>query len=157
MYNRRVKKTYLYIVLALMATFGGFSSVSAQTTPKPAEKAPVITSTEEQVPTTKTEADFRTMLAKMTSFQMRIQAATTRLTEKGIDIKASQTAIDKTTLALAETKVAIDAYAKVADDAKPGIASKEAKLVETSFEALRQALIQSLLSLKGALTDTVGA
>ncbi len=152
MYNRSVKKTYLSIIaLTLMTTFGVISDVSAQTVAKQEQKAPVE---EKLIP--KTEADFRTLLARMASFQARIQAATTRLAEKGIDITTSQVAIDKTTVALADTKLAIDTYAKAIQDTKRS-ASKELQTVETSFETLRLALIQSLLSLKGALTDTLGA
>ncbi len=147
-----MKKAYIYIVLALMATFGGLSPVSAQSVAKQGEKAPV----EEKAVEIKTEADFRALLGRMISFQARIQAATSRLAEKGIDIKTSQAAIDKTTLAIANTKAAIDAYAKLTTDSK-AVTAKDVQVVETSFETLRLALIQSLLSLKGALTDTVGA
>ena len=172
MYTSMKKSLSLALILALTLTYtvGAAETagiVAGATTPSMTQAAPTPVEAPVEQPLTltakklKAETDLRYIHTQFSLFVVRTQATIDRLTTKGVDTTAAQTALTASTAELNKAKTSLDLFAGIliADDmTEEQVAKTELKStltqIQTSLTTARTHLIESLTALRSAVSTS---
>lgn len=97
------------------------------------------------------ETSLRDLYTKLSTLHTRVQIATTRLGNNGIDIARANTSLATAQVALFNAKISLDTFTAVVVDEKPATVltlRTQAKNAEDNLKVARTAIIESLSTLQ---------